>query len=639
MISQIKTRTLEDPDISHSGGTLAEGQTRVSFALVQEGDVTADGSGALSATWSAYLDEQGDSQGTVLVGIGETDTGSGEGEDGDDYLEGGAGQDTFTIKSIADCARTTGATRHFDCENRAQHFAADLNKLGTNIAGLNVAAQNAIIAQGIEWYYWQGTDYAGQEFFVNNTAQPGLLQYTTAISEGLAGAQNKALSYLNAWLTPIYNDSGEFGERVSFDQWSVAASAAGVTSTARDTSKTQIFIGQCGADSFTGGDKADTLLGGAGDDTLVGGAGNDIPAGGAGTDNYEFDSAGTGFCNDTITDSDGLGQIKIGGATATGGKLVMDNVWESGDRTLIYSVHDGKLIIGQRRSAGAATVGGTITVNNWQNGLLGVNLQNVAVEPPAVANAYSQLGQTRTYAGYNTAGILIAAGSDNWLGTGNGSGGATFQGEDGQAYSSLDIAGLIGNDILYGFGNADKLDGGEGDDVIFGGLGADQIQGGAGNDVIMSNVNASNSSVNWTPENAALYPNALDWSGGTSASLGNEFEGQSYVNGSVNNWTIKRDANGNLLMLDFQALRTGSSNPANNDLLYGGEGNDLFVGNGKFATKLIAAQARDSGSRYRFSSEAKSLVVSNHRQCPQPTQQGLARRNTAAHDSHLRFPA
>ncbi len=124
------------------------------------------------------------------------------------------------------------------------HFAADLNKLGTNIAGLNDAAQKAIIAQGIEWYYWQGTDYAGQDFF---TQTGELLQYTSAQgytkADGthLIGAQNKASSYLNAWLTPIYNANGEFGGRVTFDQWNVVAGSTGATATAREASKSQIL--------------------------------------------------------------------------------------------------------------------------------------------------------------------------------------------------------------------------------------------------------------------------------------------------------------------------------------------------------------------------------------------------------------
>ena len=61
------------------------------------------------------------------------------------------------------------------------HFANDLGKIGTNLAGLNQQAQDPIITQGIEWYYWQGSDYSGKEFIsVNNT----VLQYTGA--RGLA---------------------------------------------------------------------------------------------------------------------------------------------------------------------------------------------------------------------------------------------------------------------------------------------------------------------------------------------------------------------------------------------------------------------------------------------------------------------
>ena len=67
------------------------------------------------------------------------------------------------------------------------HLGKDLQKLGTNIAGLNDAAQKALIAQGIEWYYWQSTSYTGQEFL---TVSNGVLQYTTARGDGFDGALN-----------------------------------------------------------------------------------------------------------------------------------------------------------------------------------------------------------------------------------------------------------------------------------------------------------------------------------------------------------------------------------------------------------------------------------------------------------------
>ena len=242
--------------------------------------------------------------------------------------------------------------------SKLDHFAADLNKLGTNIAGLNVAAQNAIIAQGIEWYYWQGTDYAGQEFF---TKTGELLQYTSAIAEGLTSAQNRAGNYTRTWLDTAYTAStGEtrfapFG--TGFDQWSVGMSVTtGVTATARDATKSQIFIGQGGADTFTGGDQADVIMAAGGDDTLNGGAGYDLLYGGAGNDtlnggtgsDFLYGSAGndtytfTGdWGSDTIIDdSAGQGSIVIDGVTIVGGKKIagQDNVWQNTDQGYTFTL-------------------------------------------------------------------------------------------------------------------------------------------------------------------------------------------------------------------------------------------------------------------------------------------------------------
>jgi RTX calcium-binding nonapeptide repeat (4 copies)/Lipase (class 3) len=190
------------------------------------------------------------------------------------------------------------------------HFASDLNKLGTNIAGLNVAAQNAITAQGIEWYYWQSTNYPNlprQEFFIQTA---NLYQYTTALGDHMEGAKNKAARYVDKWLTPLLNANNAFGGIVNYNQWNVVAGDTGATATALDPSKSQIFVGGGGADTFTGGSQADLILAGAGNDTLSGGAGNDQLYGGAGTDTYLFTA---GWGKDTIIDSDGLGSIQLGG--------------------------------------------------------------------------------------------------------------------------------------------------------------------------------------------------------------------------------------------------------------------------------------------------------------------------------------
>jgi len=188
------------------------------------------------------------------------------------------------------------------------HFAADLQKLGTNIAGLNVQAQNALIAQGIEWYYWQTSDYSGQEFL---SVSNGVLNYTTAMGADLEGALNKANPFVYAWLAPLFSIGvvqtpwmravTDWGV---FDEWHVSTAVTTTTAQAVDASKVQIFVGNTGADTFIGGNKDDVMLGGEGNDILAGGGGNDKLYGGAGVDYYAVTGA---FGKDTITDTDGQG--------------------------------------------------------------------------------------------------------------------------------------------------------------------------------------------------------------------------------------------------------------------------------------------------------------------------------------------
>ncbi len=210
------------------------------------------------------------------------------------------------------------------------HFAADLQKIGTNLAGLNAQAQDALIAQCIEGYYWQPETYSG-EFF---TATGSLLQYTTALGAGLPGALNKAADYVNRWLAPVVAAAGavyqNFASR-SYDQWNIAAGTAAVTANARDTAKRQIYVGQGGSDTFTGGDQADMPIGGGGDDTLNGGMGNDSLYGGTGSDRYVFDPD---WGNDTIIDSGGRGVITVAGVAAVNGggavrQTGMASVWRT----------------------------------------------------------------------------------------------------------------------------------------------------------------------------------------------------------------------------------------------------------------------------------------------------------------------
>ncbi len=151
---------------------------------------------------------------------------------------------------------------------KLSHFAADLHRLGQDMTGLNEAAQKAIVAQGVEWYYWQGIDYAGQEF---STRSGALLQYSSAQGANLPGAQDRASSYVRPWLDELYTantgDTRFAPMGTGFAQWNVATSATtGTVALARDLDQTQMFIGQGGADTFNGGHRTDVMFAGAGND-------------------------------------------------------------------------------------------------------------------------------------------------------------------------------------------------------------------------------------------------------------------------------------------------------------------------------------------------------------------------------------
>ena len=246
--------------------------------------------------------------------------------------------------------REFGGTSPASGSGHLAKLGNDLTKIDVGITGLNAAARAAMGAQAIEWYYWQGDTHP--QFF---SGDADLLQYTTAQGAGLAGALNRASSLVGKWLTPIANDHGEFYFPAfgTAAQWSVSAGAA-VTATALDGTKTQMFIGQGNADTFTGGAKDDVFFAGAGNDsltgglgndrlygddgadTLNGGAGNDTLLGGSGTDTYTFADA---FGSDVIEDTGGAGSLVVTGLgpiTGEGAKKTgaTSTTWQSDDKRI-----------------------------------------------------------------------------------------------------------------------------------------------------------------------------------------------------------------------------------------------------------------------------------------------------------------
>jgi pimeloyl-ACP methyl ester carboxylesterase len=136
-----------------------------------------------------------------------------------------------------------------------------------------------------------------------------------------------------------------------------------------------------GLDELQGGTGNDTLVGGAGADYLTGGKDSDILQGGLGNDSYIF-SSGDGW--DWIDDIDGAGQIKYDDTILAGGKQVAPNVWQqkAGDATYTYSLYD-RTENGQTFQVLAIQgPSGGMWVKHWQDGQLGISLQNADALPP-----------------------------------------------------------------------------------------------------------------------------------------------------------------------------------------------------------------------------------------------------------------
>jgi RTX calcium-binding nonapeptide repeat (4 copies)/Lipase (class 3) len=342
-------------------------------------------------------------------------------------------------------------------------FANDLQKLGTTVAGLSVAAQNAIIAQGIEWYYWQSNNYGGQEFF---TQSGNLLQYTTAQGAGLDGALNKAFQYTSKWIEGLSNTSGLpavplYAIRANYDQWNVVANTDGTAATAnaKDNNKTQIFIGNWEVDTFTGGNFDDAFFAGDGADTLDGGTGNDSLYGGNGQDTYQFSGS---FGLDTVHDADGLGHIVLNGRTLSGaGTLVTTasigqpyTIWyddsQAGQRiTYHYQTVKHELVITQTSTQTGSSSNNSIYIKNYTDNKLGISApQATTVPTPTVQTTYN----LSTQAGCNAFNMADTLGSNANLNIENA---ATAYNANTQSLEPImrSFAGVYtgsGNDVVQG---------------------------------------------------------------------------------------------------------------------------------------------------------------------------------------------
>lgn len=196
-----------------------------------------------------------------------------------------------------------------------------------------------------------------------------------------------------------------------------------------------VLYGMAGNDTLIGGDGADYLYGDVGSDVLDGGGGNDVLNGGAGSDTYIFNSGfGIDWVHDSGDDPNAVNVIQL-----PVGVTFPDLTFRRTDFGLDIELPGGTDVvrISAQFSPSSPTFSAIDEVNVWNSAIGGYAAVTAADIRNIVATA--------------------TAGNDMLYGYG----------------TDDTINGLAGNDILYGLGGKDTLIGALGNDTLYGGSGID----------------------------------------------------------------------------------------------------------------------------------------------------------------------
>ncbi|WP_300451935.1 putative Ig domain-containing protein, partial [Accumulibacter sp.] len=329
--------------------------------------------------------------------------------------------------------------------------------------------------------------------------------------------------------------------------------------------------GGSGRDYLGGGPDNDILQGNEGADDLYGAGGDDILYGDAPGEAAEFirtgaTQSGSGETGDMVDTEGGNDQVFTGAgndAIATGGDD--DLIASGGGDDWIWS--DGNLwsyepwrewaISEKAEATGSGTVYSyEIKANGYQVG--------------------AGSGSDRVYAGAGND-VVFSANDDDFL---------LLEDGDDRAWGGSGADFLVGGggrDFLVGDGRADEtgddtLDGGDEDDVLFGGAGEDVLLGGAGNDHLWGDGGSGFALGAWTvtrqiKEKAGItYYDAAFESANYFVEAG---ENDLLFGGTGDDWLF---GNAGSDLLDGGAGDDVGFGDSGDDELVGGEGNDILSG-------------------------------------------------------------
>lgn len=454
-------------------------------------------------------------------------------------------------------------------------FGADVAQFARSPGGTTAQSsdlQKAILVAAMEYYYFKDAANTTGLF----TTAAGAVNFKLT-DIGVPTYQLKSPIRLADAVWSLAEDAGVVAQSAarSVTSWHVqtgsgSMSWAGADSvadaalggTGADTldggSGSDLLLGLGGADSLLGSSGDDTLIGGDGNDMLDGGTGSDAIYGGVGNDTYHFTGR---FGSDLVVDSDGQGKVDIDGVGAITGKGAKKRgsdatTWQTDDKRVTYTIVRADasrqdLII----AVDSGGTSGSITVRNWTDGRLGIELSEV--KAPA---------DTRVLTGGPD---MESAEPDKTL---DGLGGNDVLASGSNAN---ELVGSMGDDILFGGKGADTLDGGEDNDFLNGGEGHDLILGGAGDDIVLGLSNYS--SVSPHPDDAQKWE---DWATGLrwEWGKGSEKSGErvAYIEDTpilTAKWTVKSAG-----LEAYFSSPSGESDVSASDTVFGGAGDDLIAG-------------------------------------------------------------
>lgn len=269
------------------------------------------------------------------------------------------------------------------------------------------------------------------------------------------------------------------------------------------------LFGAATDDRLAGGTAADRLYGAAGNDTLEGLQGADYLEGGSGFDTYLI-ASGERF--DRVFDADGLGEVRFGQEVLAGNNGLSAGDWDALEPGAWFDRAQGisYLLAGQDadRALVVSSASGSVTLLNWVEGDLGIDLARVQV-PPGAAE------------------LLVGDDAANYLALPSAVPG-TVEGQGGRdmIWGSLladVIDGGAGNDWILGRGGEDLVSGGDGADLISWLGGGSVVQAGEGDDVVMGHaaeglrVDGAHALV---PADALWHDLSVHWTNQATAAVG-----------------------------------------------------------------------------------------------------------------------